>query len=405
MAKLTAKTVEAAKYTDRPRKLADGGGLYLHIKRTSKTWCYGFRLDGRPLVYTIGPQKLISLSEARQLHQDAKRWVLRGKSPVDIRREEKRLRIAQVQSKKQEQINIGHVVDRWFSLREKNWAASNSSKIKYRLNKHLPTTFLTTPIADVTPNCLLQVLRTSESRSIDLIHRLKGYLQDSFDLAVAEELIAVNPVRHPMIAEAIPKRPNYKNFPHIKQPQLIGEILVKLDNHQGMPSVSAALQLLPYLFTRPGELRRMYWHEIEWEARLWRIPAHRMKARREHLVPLSDQAFKILKRHKAHRKVINSDELQNQLVFPGKDGTKPFSDMTLANAMRKLNIGSDILVPHGWRRTASTALNERSFFVDGTMKRFSPDAIEIHLAHKIGGVRGVYNAAEYLEERRIVTIP
>lgn len=400
MTKLTVKAVQAANFSGTAKKIYDGGGLYLHVKQTSKTWRYSFRIDGRQLVYTIGPEKIISLAEARQLHQQAKALVFKGVNPVDKRRNEKQHRLAQIRATKQKQVTMSYAIDRWFANRSQNWALSNSSKIRYRLNKHIPNWFLNKPVTKVQSSDLIRILNISEGRSIDLVHRLRSYLQDTFDLAVAEELIDANPARHPMVEEAVPRRPKYKNFAHIKQPHVIGEVLSKIDEHKGMPSVNAALRLLPYVFTRPGELRGMRWHEIEWEAQLWRIPAERMKAGKEHIVPLSTQALAIINERKALSDENSLDLRKEQLVFPGKYGTKPFRDMTLLTAMRKLGITNDVIVPHGWRRTASTALNERSFLFQGKTRRFSPDAIECQLAHSISGVRGVYNAADYLDERR-----
>lgn len=400
--KLTAKTVQAAKSARIPRKIYDGHGLHLHVTKTGCFWRYSYRYGGKQRDYTFGPADLISLAEARTLHQATRLLVRLGIDPVASRRQEiNEIHIASEEAEKQGTV-VKIVIDHWFSKRSKNWATSNSTKIKSRLDTHIPDWFLNKPVVHVNATDVVTVLREAEQCSVDLVHRIRGYLRDSFEIAVANELILLNPVLHPKVTEAVPKKPTYNPFPHINQPPVIGEVLVKIKSHSGTPSVSAALRLLPYVFTRPGELRGMRWREIDHENRLWRIPPERMKARREHLVPLSKQAYQIIEDHRNEPGIRLSTAIEYDHVFPGRDGKKPISDMSLSTAMKKLKISSEILVPHGWRHTASSALNERLFEVDGKQKRFSPDAIEIQLAHTIKGVRGIYNSAEYLDERRIM---
>ena len=281
-----------------------------------------------------------------------------------------------------------------------SWAKSTSKKIRSRLDNHIPDWFRQTPVVDVKPTDIVKVYGQAAECSENLVHKIRSYLRRCFDTAVAKEIIAQNPVRHPMADEAVPKNRNYKKLAHIKQSEIIGEVLAKIDNHSGNPSVSAALKLLPYVFTRPGELRNMQWREVEFDNRLWRIPPEKMKVRREHLVPLSDQAFEILVKQYDMPGIRLAQSPECDFVFPGRDGNKPFSDMSLGKAMRGLGISSDLIVPHGWRHTASSAINERLFEVDGEKVRFSADAVEIQLAHSLKGVRGTYNSAEYLDERR-----
>lgn len=398
--KLTEKTVQAAKAAGIPKKLFDGHGLYLHITKTGRKWRYTYRLNGKPKEFTIGDANIISLSEARKKHHIARLLVLEGEDPVDQRKHSLEIKRVQKERERVNQIPTGRIIDDWFEKCSLELANSHSSKIKSRLDNHIPDWFRNKPIVDVKPVDIVSIYNQSAKVSENLVHKIRSYLRRSFDAAVSKEIIPTNPVRHPMADEAVPKKRSYKKLPHIKQPDLIGDVLRKIDNHSGNPNVSAALKLLPYVFTRPGELRNMQWREVEFENRLWRIPHEKMKGRREHLVPLSDQALEILVKHFETPSLRLAQDPEFDFVFPGRNINMPFSDMSLGKAMKSVGISSDLLVPHGWRHTASSAINERLFELDGEKIRFSPDAVEIQLAHALPGIRGTYNSAEYLDERR-----
>ena len=398
--RLTAKTVQAAKSAGIPKKLFDGHGLYLHITKTGRKWRYTYRLNGKPKEFTIGDADIISLAEARRKHQTARLLVLDGEHPVEQRRifrEKKRIQDEQELAIK---ITAGSIIDEWFEKGCEDWAKSNSSKIKSRLENHIPDWFRQKPVIEVKPSDIVKIYNQASVCSENLVHKIRSYLRRCFDTAVANEIISLNPVRHPMADAAVPKNKKYNKLAHIKQTEVIGEALAKMDNHAGSPSVKTALRLLPYVFTRPGELRNMQWREIEFENRLWRIPAEKMKARREHLVPLSNQVFKIIVDHYENPAIRLAQRPDCDFVFPGRNENKPISNMSLSKAMKDLGISSTVIVPHGWRHTASSALNENLFDINGEKVRFSPDAIEIQLAHSMIGVRGIYNSAEYLDERR-----
>lgn len=146
------------------------------------------------------------------------------------------------------------------------------------------------------------------------------------------------------------------------------------------------LQILT--FVRPGELRMGLWHEIDFKNAVWRIPAERMKMKRAHLVPLAKQTIETLEKLK---EITGCSEY----MFPSLHGShKPISDVTLTKVLRTIGYTGKAVVPHGFRHTASTVLNEH---------RFDYDVIERQLAHvEKNKIRGIYNHAEYLDERRTV---
>ena len=198
-----------------------------------------------------------------------------------------------------------------------------------------------------------------------------------------------------------------EQYATLTKPEEIGELMRAIDAYSGDPSTEYALKILPLVFVRPGELRNARWGEFDLGGSidmgaggsqglapttgpLWRIPGERMKMRRknpgEHLVPLSRQTATLLT---ALQAITGGDP--NGLLFPGLVRGKPISDATLGQALKRLGYGPDRIVPHGFRAMASTQLNEQGF---------APDLIELQLAHVDSSVRGVYNRATRLQERR-----
>jgi integrase len=166
----------------------------------------------------------------------------------------------------------------------------------------------------------------------------------------------------------------------------VSELLRAIDGYAGTVIARCALRLAPLVFVRPGELRGAEWSEFDLTAAEWRIPKERMKARVQHIVPLSRQAVEILR------------ELQpltgsGRYVFPSaRTSQRPMSNNTLNAALRRMGYTTDDMTAHGFRSMASTLLNEQGW---------SRDAIERQLAHgERDEVRAAYNYAEYLPERR-----
>ena len=166
----------------------------------------------------------------------------------------------------------------------------------------------------------------------------------------------------------------------------IGQLLRDVDAYSGNLVVRAALRLAPYVFVRPGELRKAEWTEFDLENAEWRIPAKRMKMRVLHIVPLSRQVLGILRD-------LHPYSGDGPYLFPSlRAKSAPISDMTLLAGLRRLGYSKEQMSVHGFRSLASTLLNEQGF---------NKDWIERQLAHgERNSVRASYNYAEYLPERR-----
>ncbi|MHB8387855.1 tyrosine-type recombinase/integrase, partial [Metallibacterium sp.] len=231
---------------------------------------------------------------------------------------------------------------------------------------------------------ILAVLRRIEARgAVDLAHRQHQVCGQVFRYAVATGRATADPT--PALRGAIPPAPKV-HLASIKEPARVGELLRALHSYSGGPVASAALKLAPLVFTRPGELRHAEWAEIDFDNAEWRIPAHKMKMRAPHIVPLSTQAIAILR------------DLQpltgrGKYVFPSPRGAaRCMSENAITVALRALGYDGQTMTGHGFRSMASTLLNEQGW---------NRDAIERQLAHaERDAVRAAYDYAEHMLERR-----
>ena len=228
------------------------------------------------------------------------------------------------------------------------------------------------------------MLRRLEGRdTIATAHAVQGLCSSIFRYAVATGRAERNPI--PDIYGALTAHVR-KPYPAITDPEKVGELMLKIDDYHGMAGVRCALQFMALTFCRSGEIRHAEWTEFDFEDKLWRIPAVKMKMSRDHIVPLSDQALAILKYMRMF-----SDHARYVFINQ-RNHTKPLGVYSLISALRIMGYAKDEMTPHGFRSMASTLLNE---------KGYPADAIERQLAHvPHEKVRGIYNRAEYLPERR-----
>jgi len=173
-----------------------------------------------------------------------------------------------------------------------------------------------------------------------------------------------------------------KQFSHITDPKLLGQLLRDIAAYTGTPMVKAALKILPLVFTRPAEFRCAKWEDIDLEAKEWRYIATKTNA--DHIVPLSDQVIQQIR--DLHPLTGNGT-----YVFGIRAGERSLSENTINAALKTLGYSAEVIQPHGFRHTAATMLAELGW---------NTDAIDRQLAHKEQGVKGVYQKAQYLEERR-----
>lgn len=369
---LTEVAIRALKPTDKPYKRSDEKGLYMLVSPTgSKLWRWKFRLRGKEQLLSFGAYPEVSLREARDLRDEARRKLRAGEDPGA------RKRVARGGAGE----TFKEIALEW--LGKQQLSASTIKRDQDRLEAFIFPRLGSRGLDDITAPDLLAELRRIEARGThETAHRVRSVVGRIFRYGIstgrAKRDVAAD------LKGALTKR-DPTNFPAITDPKRLGELLRAIDAHRGQPSAEAALRILPYVFVRPGELRHARWCELDLEEKLWRIPAERMKRGREHLVPLAHQVVKLFK----DLQPLTGD---GDLVFPGlRSSAKPISEVTLNAALRRIGISKDEHCPHGFRSTASTRLNEMGW---------DPALIELQLAHaKKDKVAAVYNRALRLEER------
>ncbi|MDR2198967.1 MAG: site-specific integrase [Deltaproteobacteria bacterium] len=263
------------------------------------------------------------------------------------------------------------------------YTEKNTNRYRYYLDTYILPKLGLFSMEEITSKFILdEVLRPLETKDlIDTARRVKGVISNVFQYAITLSEIQHNPASD---LGGLLKIKKTKHRATILDPLEIGRLLDDIASYNGTPSVEFALKILPYVFTRPGELRNVEWTEIDFIKKVWIIPAAKMKMRSQHCVPLSRQVlflFEELKKYTGNGKYL----------FPGRAANKPISDVTLIAALRYLGYSSERICPHGFRALASTTLNELGY---------NSDWIERQLAHcERSGVRAAYNHADYLKER------
>ena len=378
--------------------LSDGGNLFLRVAENgAKFWRFRYKLNGRPRATGLGSYPAVSLELARKLRDEKRRAVLEGRDFVAEKRavtNEQRKNAERAESDRKNSVEA--VARRWFESRRGGWSNVYAKKNIENLERNAFPILGARPIASISRRDMGDLFDSKRAGKAGLAadiplgekRKLRQLLSAVFDFALAVDLAQSNPARD--AAAYLPPRPKEDKVEHyatITDPSRIGHLLVAIDGFSGSYSVAQALRLLPHLFVRPGELRNAEWAEfhLRGEHPEWRIPGKKMKSTKEHRVPLSRQVVALLKE-------VHKFSGHERLVLPGLRPNRPLSDNTLNAALRTLGYGSDDIVSHGFRGMASTLLNEQGW---------PPDVIERQLAHvERDKVRGAYNHAKYMAERR-----
>jgi integrase len=378
MTKLTDRAVKNATTGNSIKKLSDGNGLTLVVyPNGSKYWVYRYRYLDKEKTFSLGIYPEVSLAEARLRLADARKLVSSGQNPSEVRKSLKRQAILSAEN------SFEAIAREWLTAKTPGLVPRHAGYIRRRMENDLLPTLGGRPIKDITAPEVLAVVRTIEKRgAVDLASRALQYCGQVFLYAIATGKAERNPAAD---LKGALRTHVKKHFAHLKAMDL-PEFLGKVKAYHGHTQTKLAVMLLMLTFVRTSELRGATWDELDLNKAEWRIPDHRMKMRRDHIVPLSRQAiaaFEELKRLNGNWKY----------VFPNPHNpTKYMSENAVLYALYRMGYHSRA-TGHGFRHTASTILNESGLF--------NSDVIERQLAHVHGNkIRGVYNHAEYLPERR-----
>lgn len=375
---LSDRMVREAKPQTRPYKLSDGDGLYLLVQPSgSKLWRLKYYLGGRENVLSVGKYPFVSLLEARDERHEAKKMLRGNIDPNEKKREIKR------QSLFDSDNSFAAVAQGWLALKRKTWVPEHADRLKRRLELHAFPHIGTRPIIQIkTPELVTMLRKLEKQHKPETAVRLTQTVNAIFRHAVHVGIIEHNPATN-LFGIIAPRK--QKHFAAI-HPSELPRFFKRLETTPTRMQNYIAIKLLLHTFVRPGELRHGRWCEIDWDAKLWHIPAERMKMRRPHAVPLSECTITLLKELKAITGY-------SQYLFPAQQRRKHpvMSENTINKVLKNMGYGGK-QVAHGFRAIASTVLNESALF--------RPDVIEIQLAHiEKNSSRKPYNRAEYLQER------
>ncbi len=378
MTKLTEIAIKSAKPGNGIRKLSDGNGLVLRVHPNgSKYWVFRYRYLGKEKNLSLGIYPAVGLAEARSKLSDARKLLSSGQDPSEARKAVKREAMISAENYFEAVAREGIVA------KSPAWTPRYAGFVVRRLEQDIFPQLGTRPIKDITPPELLSVVRLIEKRgALELAHRMLQCCGQVFMYGIATGRVERNPASDLKGALKTHVKQTYGHLKAIELP----EFLQKLSVYGGHPQTRLAVTLLMLTFVRTTELRGATWDELDLDQGEWRIPAERMKMRRDHIVPLPRQAI-------AAFRELQSLNGQWMYVFPNsRKPLKHMSENAVLYALYRMGYHNRT-TGHGFRHTASTILNESGLF--------SPDAIERQLAHVQGNkVRAAYNHAQYLPERR-----
>ena len=375
---LTDTAIRNAKPAVKPSKLFDGAGMYLLVTPSGgKLWRIKYRIGGKEKLLSLGAYPQVTLREARERRDAARRLLASQVDPSEHRKAVKATESEQTE-------NCFEVVAReWFGTHCAPLAANHSGRIIARFQRDIFPWIGRNVVADLSASDVLAVVRRIEARgALETAHRALGNCSQVFRYAVATGRAQRDPTTD--LRGALPPVRG-KHFAAIIEPERVGELLRMIDGYEGTLTVQSALRLAPLVFVRPGELRTALWSDVDLEAAEWRYLVSKTKT--PHIVPLSSQAVAILR------------ELQpltrgSMFVFPSARSEKrPMSDNAILAALRSLGVDKDEMSGHGFRAMARTILDE--------VLNVRPDLIEHQLAHAVKDPNGrAYNRTAYLRERR-----
>ena len=361
----------------------DGGGLYLWVySGGTKYWRMRYWWGGKEQslsigVYIDGTQG-VTLKQARAERDVIHKLLNDGKNPSAERKAEKRTKTLSATN------SFKAVALEWLEKRDNKWSERHSWNVKQRLEKDLFVTLGDRPIAEIEAPDLLETIRIIEARgSHDLSHRVLQIAGQVFRYGVGTGRCKRDVAADLRGTLTDPKRKNQNAVSADELPALLRTI-ARYDEF-GDRQTRIALQLLSLTFVRTGELIGAEWSEFNFDDKLWVIPAERMKMRQPHVVPLATQVVTLLE----ELKPLSGS---SRFILPGRNTSVPMSNNTALFALYRLGYKGR-MCGHGFRSVASTLLNESGLW--------SADAVERQLAHcERNAVRGAYNKALYLPERR-----
>lgn len=384
MPPLTEAKLRAIKVSGKVERFSDSGGLYLELSKAGgKLWRWKYRFDGKEKRLALGSYPDVTLAQAREKRDDARKVL---KSGVDPGNRNRKKIMSHTQGRTFESI-----AREWVAGRAGVWAQRHMETVVDRLVANVYPAIGKMPIADVGPIDVLLLVKAIETRgAAEVAKRILGICSQVFRYAVALQLVKSDPCRD--LGGALAPRVK-SHFAALTTQEEAGELMRRIDEYQGTAVVRAALVFSALTFCRPGPIRHAEWTEIDFSGSQWIIPSEKMKLTKEmklrkepHIVPLARQAVDLLQK-------VQHFTGRGRYIFPNpRDKDLPMSENAVNVAIRRMGYEKERMTAHGFRSMASTLLNEAGYRLD---------VIEAQLAHTSADkIRAIYNRAQYMEERR-----
>lgn len=376
---LSATEVKNAKAKEKEYYLVDGQGLKLRVLPSgSKQWLFNYYrpTNGKRANLNLGRFPDVSLVQARKASLNAKELIAQGIDPQDERNRQ------QQAHKEIHEHTFVNVAKDWFAIKQHDVTPDYALDIWRSLELHIFPHISDKPVKAITAPEIIELLKPIEAKgSLETVKRLTQRLNEVMNFATNCGLIQANPLTGIKAAFKKPKKENMAALTPTELPELMGAIA----NASIKRTTRCLLEWQLHTMTRPAEASGARWDEINWKEKVWTIPAERMKKRREHRIPLTEQMLALLE-------VMKPISGHRDFIFPSdRDPKKPCNSQTANMALKRMGFAGR-LVSHGLRSLASTTLNEQGF---------DPDLVEAALAHVDDNqVRSAYNRTDYLERRK-----
>lgn len=377
--RLSDRQLKAVKPKDKDYVLTDGDGLQLRVRvNRSMQWNFNYRhpVTKNRINMALGSYPEVSLAQARKKTVEARELLAQGIDPKAHRNELQEAKRAETEH------TFENVATAWFELKKDYVTPAYAEDIWRSLTLHVFPSMKSTPLSEVNAPMVIKLLRPIEAKgSLETVKRVSQRLNEIMTYGVNSGMIFANPLSGIRAVFKKPKKENMAALP----PDELPELMMEIANASIKRTTRCLIEWQLHTMTRPSEAATTRWADIDFDKRIWTIPAERMKKRRPHIIPLTEHALSLLdtlKPHSGHR----------EYVFPSDRNPRTHANSQTANMALKRMGFQDRLVSHGMRSMASTILNEHGW---------DPELIEVALAHvDKDEVRSAYNRADYIERRR-----
>ncbi|WP_454841199.1 integrase domain-containing protein [Pseudomonas hormoni] len=377
--RLSDRQLKAIKPKDKDYVLTDGDGLQLRVRvNRSMQWNFNYRhpVTKNRINMALGSYPEVSLAQARKKTVEARELLAQGIDPKAQRNELQEAKRAETEH------TFENVATAWFELKKDSVTPAYAEDIWRSLTLHVFPSMKSTPLSEVNAPMVIKLLRPIEAKgSLETVKRVSQRLNEIMTYGVNSGMIFANPLSGIRAVFKKPKKENMAALP----PDELPELMMEIANASIKRTTRCLIEWQLHTMTRPSEAATTRWADIDFDKRIWTIPAERMKKRRPHIIPLTEHALSLLdtlKPHSGHR----------EYVFPSDRNPRTHANSQTANMALKRMGFQDRLVSHGMRSMASTILNEHGW---------DPELIEVALAHvDKDEVRSAYNRADYIERRR-----